>query len=1263
MDHYNHKENLTMKRILSVLLIAVCLCTVLVMPAAAENAMSATFQDALQLLDHFYDYDARYMIRIANYYFVSWENDNLGPVTVSAEEYEAVLHKHFVLSNAQLEAVRNYGYDLTYDADAGTYTVTMPGGFGGFMAERVYAGYVQNGATYDVFYAHQTFQYLDDVLAAEGKTQDEVLGGEYPDTFEYGGFVYKDYMGRYYTVASVDDYGRKYTVEMNGDTVRIISCADYTAADLPGTFDDHTHEYTGIVTLPTCTAEGYTTYSCACGDSYVADRVPAAEHEWNFGTVTVQPTETVGGSILYSCYNCDASKTESLNALGDLAARFRSALDRLDTLYNGYIGSGIMSFVVNNYFTTMENHLQNPAIVPADRYEEALRMHFYVTDARLESIHRLDFYDSETQTYSLTYIGGMGGGPFSRRYYGYARNGETYDVYFRSIIRHSLKEILKAEGKTLSDVIGTTQPWTVMYNGLVFERTVNDYVAIEYPAEHTGRKYTVEMNGDIVRIIDAADYTEADLPEVFDDVVAHEHKYAAVVTPPTCTEDGYTTYTCACGDSYTGDTVKAGHDWDYGTVTLQPTETASGVMIYSCSNCDTDRVESIYPLGNLAEHLQSGVSGWDNAYDTLGPVHLMIERVFYSYFFTEGSYSPVTVPAAKYEAALNNHFAVDDATLAAIRNSSSAKYDAATETYTVKFMGGIGGWMKPREYYGYVKNGDTYDVYYREIPYVFLEDVLAEEGKALPDVIGGARPSEVVYNGVTYKDGPDGYFVIAETAENRGKVHTVELNGDIVRILSTKAYTEADLPGEFDDCIAHEHTYTSAVTAPTCTEAGYTTYSCACGDSYTADTVPAVGHTYESVVTAPTCTAEGYTTHTCACGDSYTDTKTDVLGHTWDEGVLTLSPTETKEGEKTYTCSVCKATEKKSVAPLTHTHSYETVVTAPTCTAEGYTTYTCTCGDSYTADKTDALGHAYGTWTQTKAPTYTDAGAESRTCQTCGDTETRAIAVLAEPDVIVQDGVTYHVPADSAVTVPENDCFEEDTVVKIEEILSGDVFDTVVTAMMSVAEKYVAYEFTAEKDNVSVQPEGKLTVTFAIPDGYSVNVTVYFMAKDGKLEPLNTTVDVSARTATAELEHFSTYIVVDEDSEPHKHEYASAVTAPTCTEDGYTTYTCACGDSYTDDKVSALGHSFGAWSETKAPSADAAGEETRTCEACGATETREIATLTPSDSDETEPAETEPTDTAADSGASGNTGIIIAVIAAVLALGVAVLLLTRRKRA
>ena len=35
-----------------------------------------------------------------------------------------------------------------------------------------------------------------------------------------------------------------------------------------------------------------------------------------------------------------------------------------------------------------------------------------------------------------------------------------------------------------------------------------------------------------------------------DPEVSHEYSYETVVTAPTCTEAGYTTYTCACGDTY-----------------------------------------------------------------------------------------------------------------------------------------------------------------------------------------------------------------------------------------------------------------------------------------------------------------------------------------------------------------------------------------------------------------------------------------------------------------------------------------------------------------------------------------------------------------------------------------------------------------------------------------------------------------------------------------------------------------------------------------
>ena len=45
-------------------------------------------------------------------------------------------------------------------------------------------------------------------------------------------------------------------------------------------------------------------------------------------------------------------------------------------------------------------------------------------------------------------------------------------------------------------------------------------------------------------------------------------------------------------------------------------------------------------------------------------------------------------------------------------------------------------------------------------------------------------------------------------------------------------------------------------------------------------------------------------------------------------------------------------------------------------------------------------------------------------------------------------------------------------------------------------------------------------------------------------------------------------------TDEHEHIYTFAVTAPTCTEKGYTTHTCACGDSYVDSYTNALGHSY-----------------------------------------------------------------------------------------
>ena len=78
---------------------------------------------------------------------------------------------------------------------------------------------------------------------------------------------------------------------------------------------------------------------------------------------------------------------------------------------------------------------------------------------------------------------------------------------------------------------------------------------------------------------------------------------------------------------------------------------------------------------------------------------------------------------------------------------------------------------------------------------------------------------------------------------------------------------------------------------------------------------------------------------------------------------------------------------------------------------------------------------------------------------------------------------------------------------------------------------------------------------------------------------------------------------------PEEHTFAAQVTEPTCTEGGYTVYTCKCGYSYQGSETQAAGHRFGDWVVEVEPTVEYGGVRHRDCELCGETETEQLPPL------------------------------------------------------
>lgn len=365
----------------------------------------------------------------------------------------------------------------------------------------------------------------------------------------------------------------------------------------------------------------------------------------------------------------------------------------------------------------------------------------------------------------------------------------------------------------------------------------------------------------------------------------------------------------------------------------------------------------------------------------------------------------------------------------------------------------------------------------------------------------------------------------------------------------------------------NKHTWETTRTEPTCTEDG--SIVSVCKDCGATDRVvlPATGHKLVFSGHDATCTQSGYVRYMCSQCSYWYEKKTPALGHDWSDWVVDQEVTARADGVKHRTCARCGEMEMYAIPCANHKHTMKKRVVRPTCTAQGYTEFYCVndaglpCGESYIVEgsRTQPLGHTYegnSGITTIIEPTCTTTGLKEYHCTRCGDTYTEVLPQLGH-DYELQPGKSS-----------KPDCTKPGT----EYYVCGRCEDVKLVRTPALGHDWGEWIVDQQETDQA----------------------------DGLKHRICKTCGERQDAAIPKLEHI--------------HNYLPTKVEPDCEQQGYTRYTCSCGDTYIEQSsyVPALGHT---WVETarQEPTEKTVGVITYTCQRCAKLRYEYIPKLEPID--------------------------------------------------